>query len=389
MSPSDRCTLHLPLSLFSHRHRPRVSSCIAHLLLGAKAKVEDTLSTLNLFRPFTVNSYLTLFTYCFDWKYCRMSKSMANGSSAGDDKGASTIPRVAQIWRYVYHAVPKVNFPFTNLPMSFSLASAAFLFTLRMMTEPLLISVFHWPEGATPTKESAASMVSICHSSLLCLGLIVSFQTQTYRPSQKLVEAPLWWQEFVDALIQFCTGYMIYDAIFNVILLRWSPGDRLPTFGLDDYLFLGHHIVTSTYMISTRVIKAGHMSAMMCMLLGELTNPLHNLYMISNNALTLDNNCCNGELSQQLFTIISVSFAAMYFFFRVLFAPFFFLHITYDLLITKQGRTNIPLALNIFWNLMIWAVVFGSISWIQKCLGILVDFASVSAGVAAVAKEEL
>jgi hypothetical protein len=308
-----------------------------------------------------------------------MSKSMAK---KGSDEGGGPIPRVAQIWRNVYHAVPKVNFPFTNLPMSFSLASAAFLFTLRMATEPLLTSVFHWPEGATPTKEAAASMVSICHSSLLCLGLIVSFQTQTYRPSQKLVEAPLWWQEFVDALIQFCTGYMIYDAIYNVILLRWSPGDLLPTFGPDDYLFLGHHIVTSTYMISTRVIKAGHMSAMMCMLLGELTNPLHNMYMISNVALTLD--CCNGDLSQQLFAIISVSFAAMYFFFRVLFAPFFFLHITYDLLITKQGRTNIPLTLNIFWNLMIWAVVFGSISWIQKCLGILVDFAS-SAG----AKEEL
>jgi hypothetical protein len=201
---------------------------------------------------------------------------------------------------------------------------------------------------------------------------MVAFATQTCQPAARMGEAPLWWQKFADSLLQFCTGYMVYDALVNILYLRYDPSLHSIVLNDDDKLFLVHHIMTSTYMTSARIIQAGHMSAMICMLLGELTNPLHNLYMMGEVAMKLD--CCNGLTAQRFHAAISIAFAAMYNLFRAVLAPPVFAWVSYCLIVSKQGRTNIPLSLNLLWNFMIWAVVFGSSSWIVKCHGILVDF---------------
>jgi hypothetical protein len=52
--------------------------------------------------------------------------------------------------------------------------------------------------------------------------------------------------------------------------------------------------------------------------------------------------------------------------------PVFFAYTTIDLL-SKQGRQNVPLGLNISWNIMIWGVVIGSFPWIQECVEMLSD----------------
>jgi hypothetical protein len=54
---------------------------------------------------------------------------------------------------------------------------------------------------------------------------------------------------------------------------------------------------------------------------------------------------------------------------------------------TKKGRANIPLGLNIFWNLLIWGVVFGSGSWIVKTYNMLANFVAGTTG--AEAQQEL
>merc|ERR1712087_871395 len=131
-------------------------------------------------------------------------------------------------------------------------------------------------------------------------------------------------------------------------------------------------MVTTIYMSSCRIIGAGYMSAMICMLLGELTNPLQNSYMMAEVAMTLD--CCNGVRMQQFYAFIKVAFAAAYFTVRTVVAGPAMTMVSYRLLLTKEGRANIPIALNIFWNMLIWGVVFGSSSWIVKCYNILADF---------------
>jgi hypothetical protein len=104
-----------------------------------------------------------------------------------------SIPLVAQVWRRVYRAVPKWNLPLTNLNVSFVLFSAAFLCSIRLLSEHMLVILFGWPEGDLATQEAAGSVGSICHGARLCVGLIVAFQTQAYSLSARFDEAPGWW----------------------------------------------------------------------------------------------------------------------------------------------------------------------------------------------------
>ena len=285
------------------------------------------------------------------------------------------IPAVANFYLKLYHALPEINVPFTKFNISFSLLGAAFLSCVRFSSESVLVNTFGWPENATPTKEASASLAAMCHSTILCAGLIVAFMTQKYDVSAKIKDQGAdkkWWPDFADALLQFCTGYMVYDTCVNILWLRWNSELQTFDFETDDYLFLGHHMATTIYMSSCRIIGAGYMSAMICMLLGELTNPLQNSYMVAEVAMTLD--CCNGSKMQQFYSFIKVAFAAAYFTVRVLIGPPTFILVTYELLLTKRGRANIPIGLNIFWNMLIWGVIFGSSSWIVKCYNILADF---------------
>jgi TLC domain len=321
------------------------------------------------------------------------TSAKTNGSSINTTTSSSNsthdVPFIARIWIRLYNMIPfRINLPFTKLDMSFVFVSSMFLATIRLyIAEPILINVFGWPDGGDdddklPTMEAAASMTSICHSTLLCTGLIVAFQTQPYRPASSMTSAPEWWREFVDALLQFCTGYMLYDAIINILWLRLPDKvgsviiDQkqipLPALNDDDMLFLAHHMMTTLYMTSSRLIQAGHQSAMICMLLGELSNPLHNSYMIGEFALTVD--CCNGPTTQFLHYWISVAFAIVYNTLRVVVGPIMCAHVSYTLIATKEGRTNIrPIILNVLWNIMIWGVIFGSSSWIIKCHGIIIS----------------
>jgi len=282
----------------------------------------------------------------------------------------SSIPFVAQTWLRVYHALPRCKLPLLRLDISLTLASFVYLTCVRFVIPFLLSNFLGWPEGHINTSLASASVVSMFHSVPLCIGLIVAFSTQKYSPIAKFDEAPTWWREFADALLQFCTGYMVYDSLVNSCWLRWD-GERFQLSD-DDYLFLAHHFMTSFYMTSTRIIQAGHMSAMICMLLGELTNPFMNFYMIGglNTAL----NCCMSQSLEKLYATNEIVFAVLYNIFRVILAPVFLIPVTYQLVLTKKGRETIPLPLALFWSLMIYGVMFGSASWIVKCHGIYMEY---------------
>ena len=274
-------------------------------------------------------------------------------------KDSSKAPWVLQQWAWLYRAVPKVHFPFTDLDISITILSALYLYAIKLVGERILES-FGWPPNSPVTMEASASIAGIVHSTTLVPGLIAALYSQPYVPSAKMGDAPQWWQDAVTALLQFCTGYMLYDGLVNIVILRWEVG-----MSASDWMFLGHHFATSFYMTSARILGAGHESALMCMLLGEATNPLHNSHMISELAQTL-----HFE-ANPLTHWIEVMFSAIYVVFRVVLGPLGMIHITYDLVVTKRGRENIPLALKLAWLLMIWGVVFGSIPWIQDCITVL------------------
>lgn len=298
-------------------------------------------------------------------------------------KPMESVPVVAKAYLAVYHGLPAAKVPFLDLDVAFTLLSATFLATVRFTSELVLSKQFGWPAGHSNTGEAAAGCTSICHSVILCVGLVVAFANQKYDVVAKLhtQNDPSWWPDFADAILQLCTGYMVYDTLIGVLWLRFDATTASFAFTPDDYLFLMHHAMTTFYMTSARVLGAGYMSAFICMLLGEMTNPLQNAWLIGKQAMELD--CCNGPAMETFNETAKLAFAVAYFAVRMIIAPVYFANCTYHLLLTKKGRENIPLPLSIFWSMLIWGVEFGSVGWIANCYHILVDFATTAGGIGA------
>ncbi|GAX25086.1 hypothetical protein FisN_10Lh285 [Fistulifera solaris] len=224
-----------------------------------------------------------------------------------------------------------------------------------------MVTIFGWPAVSFVTKTASASVPAMLHSSLLVPSLWQTFRIHRYRPSESLAEAPAFYQHAATCLLQFCTGYMLYDCLLNVLWLNWTMSDD----GIqgDALMFLGHHIATTLYMTLCRIHRAGHQSAFICMFLGEMTNPFHNAYFIAIAAQQLE--CCNGPLSQQLYLMIEYLFSVAYVAVRACVAPFFFVHATFSLWYDRNPQ--VPLVTMAFWTFLIWLVEIASIPYIQDC----------------------
>lgn len=72
-----------------------------------------------------------------------------------------------------------------------------------------------------------------------------------------------------------------------------------------------------------------------------------------------------------LYPVITYTWAVLYFVFRVVVGPICAIYVTQELLCTKQGRKNVPIAVSIVWLTMCWAVLLGSIPWIVSALDIV------------------
>jgi len=292
----------------------------------------------------------------------------ANTMGPTSETKSMKIPPICQFWRTLAGSLP-TKWTIGGLDVSMTVASAFFLTAARFMAEWMLVNAFGWPFNSIATKNAAASCGSMVHSTLLVLGLIGCFRSNKYNPTERLTDAPQWWQETVTALLQFCTGYMFYDGILNIIWLK----SQMQEGGIDaeDLMFLGHHVATVFYMTSIRITGAGHQSAMICMLLGELSNPLQHTRFILEIAQTLD--CCNGELSQMAFEVARVSFALVYCSLRAGLGPFFCAHVTLKLL--RDGKRNgIPVSIVVVYVSLIWAIMWGSIPWITNCYSTLEEY---------------
>jgi hypothetical protein len=303
----------------------------------------------------------------------------ASSSTIHQPSHQRRIPILCQYWCYITNYLVPNYVPFNielyKINFTFTIVSALFLGMIRYLTEYGMVTLFGWPYNTYITKNASASVAAIFHSIQLVPSLYACFRSSshTYNPSQHMKDIvvlqkdDIWWQDTVQALLQFCTGYMMYDAIVNIV---WMKLQMIGTITTEDYLFLGHHIATILYMTSTRILQQGHQSAMICMLLGEMTNPFHNSYYVAIAAQTLS--CCNGPLSQWLYHWIELLFAISYVFVRTVLGPFFFLHLTFNLWTTGRRKPNqIPMSLLVTWTILIWGVVLGSIPWIMECFGMI------------------
>ena len=306
---------------------------------------------------------------------------------------ADNIPPLVKVWLVLYHAVPKVYIPGrTKMDISFMFVSMATLCSVKFFFQYLLERFFAWPMNSTITWDAAASLTGIFHSTNLLGPLWMLLRTQTYQPSGALSDAPQWWQDASQALLQFTTGYMLYDLLVNIVLLRWDSSMGGPVFQTSDYLFLGHHLATAFYMTSTRLLRAGHISAMCCMFLGELTNPLFNAYLVIGLAMKIPSGAADMVAAavppSMLVNAIEIGNALLYVPIRTVISPVIFLHMSYDLMFSPTAKRMIPMAIRILWVSMIWGVVFGSLPWVYDFIDIIKSYFGMHVAAAA-AKEEL
>lgn len=275
------------------------------------------------------------------------------------------IPFILRPWISLYRSTPKLCIPGTDVDIHFSLRCAVFFSILRLSFRYVLYGC-GWPVGDLDTFFSSACLASFCHSSLILPGLAAVLWSQKYVPSGRLDTSPQWYQDATNSIMGFCCGYMMYDSVIGYVVETWQPGIG-PVLSADDWTYLGHHILTSLYMISARWNKSGHMSAMILMFNGEFSAPIMNIHLILEKAM--EQECCKGlSWLPTLFAYNEQLFSVVYLICRVAIAPFVIAHISYQLLLTKKGRSEVPLWLSICWMPMCWGVQFGSIPWIMTCI---------------------
>jgi hypothetical protein len=275
------------------------------------------------------------------------------------------MPLLLRPWVSLYRATPKIFIPGTDVDINFSFRFAILFSILRLSIRHALYHM-GWPVGSKDTYFVSACMASFTHCTLILPGLAAALWSQPYVPSGKMEGSPAWYRDATRALMGFCTGYMIYDSIMGYVVETWVPGVG-PVLSGDDITYLGHHILTSLYMLSSMMMGAGHMSAMSLMFNGEFTAPLMNLHLMMEKALEQD--CCKGlSWLPTTFALNEQLFSAMYVLCRVAISPFNIGYISYQLLLTRRGRSDLPVWLSLSWMPMCWGVQFGSIPWIETCI---------------------
>jgi hypothetical protein len=298
-----------------------------------------------------------------------MENKKLNGYGHKRNDDVVNIPFLCRFWTNLQRSLPEIRF--LGLNVSLTIATAIFLSCVRFIIENIMVHTFGWPNNLFETKNAASSLTAIVHSiNLVPTLFVLLFRTVKpyYNPSARMADeqAGLWWNETVTAMLQFCTGYMVYDGLLNIIWLRWTMQEG--GISNEDLMFLGHHVATILYMSSTRWVQAGHQSAMICMFLGELSNPLHNSYFFAVIAQKLD--CCNGPFSQQAFATIEFLFGCVYVILRGFIAPIAFAHACYSLATTGLFKVKeVPAWLIFVWIALIWTVELGSIPWIIESWG--------------------
>jgi len=279
----------------------------------------------------------------------------------------SSTPRMLCPWVKLYRSIPKVFLPGTHVDISFVLVSCLALICVRLVVIRILLAC-GWPERSKMTTDAAASLTSVTHSLLLVpgVGACLFCGAVPYVPSAKLDDAPGWYQDAVSALLCLCTGYMLFDSIFLYV-----DSVALDHHWTDfEWLVLGHHVATVLYMTSCRAVRAGHISTMILIFMGEFTNPLMNSMFTTRFAIKIfRENAAVHSLHAWLEFLYACSYAPI----RIAIGPVCSAHLSYDLLFTKTGRERVPVWLSAIWVALCWIVIAGSLPWMEEAVDMIRD----------------
>jgi hypothetical protein len=269
------------------------------------------------------------------------------------------IPALAKFYLGLYNAVPRVYLPGTNLDVGFMACWMALFFTMRAVMIPIFFS-YGWPKDSRDTLDAVASLAGgFFHApNIVPMAWVLTRSQKPFNPAGASKEYPRWWQDAVDAMLQLCTGYMVYDFCV-LVWTRWVPGEGLDL-DAGTILFMAHHFVTAFYMTTARFYGAGQCSALVCIFLGEFTNTPFNVQFVLEMARKLG--LAFTPFFAQLETPNEIVTAALYLPCRIIFAPVMCSYMTYTLLVDKSARKCVPIFIRFLWIGMMFGVIHGSIN---------------------------
>lgn len=161
-----------------------------------------------------------------------------------------------------------------------------------------------------------------------------------------------------DKIMEYSMAYFIVDLVNYVIT---NPGD---------YLFIGHHVATLTYMISCRYfIEHGAMSVMCLIAAGEITSPIQNIWTLSRMARE------DSPTAKKIYTNLSPFFTLFFTVVRGGFGPY----LTWVLgkfYLGGHADKIMPRWLACCWMFKIAFAIFGSMVWVYKLWVGLIKFYS-------------
>ena len=272
-----------------------------------------------------------------------------------------SVPLLLKPWVFFQQNLPVITL--RGLNISVLLASLSYFFCVRK-AGVALFEANGWQVDSSEITTPLSCFVSLCHSSFIILPLCQCLFLQPFEPTRALESAPKHWQLSADALLQFCTGYMMQDSFFifyNAFKHGFQPGDEL---------FLGHHFATITYMTQCRWIAAGHISTMTCILVGEISNPFMMVWYITKAAT--ESTCCNGSKVAAILYVSKFIYAVVYFFARSILMPAITLYKFHDFFLS--GQKNVPFMLCAYWYSAIVIVIGGSYGYIVESWEIIQEY---------------
>jgi hypothetical protein len=148
---------------------------------------------------------------------------------------------------------------------------------------------FGW-EDCKSTRFIRSCTVAVLHGGVVPFLALKQLIQQDYQ-----LDAPN--QQEQLRIMAYSSGYFCMDTIYLLLYLR------------EEIAYLVHHIVTITYMQSCIYVGYGGFSVMVLMFVGEITNPLHNAFLILDEVLKLET---PPKRALQLFAVVTPAFHLLY-----------------------------------------------------------------------------
>ncbi|DBA88031.1 TPA: hypothetical protein ACH3X1_005013 [Trebouxia sp. C0004] len=146
-------------------------------------------------------------------------------------------------------------------------------------------------------------------------------------------------------IMQFSAAYMVVD--FFLFLLPFTP---------DDFLFVGHHLMTTGYMMSSLFIGRGGLSCLVLMVLGESTSLFQNSWLISRELRQ------ESRAAMSCFNNLSPIYTYVFLLVRSMVAP----PVIAWFCIQLQSAQKLPIGCRVTWASLAAVTTAGSQIWSYK-----------------------